>query len=199
MERAGVGVTQLAKAVDTPKQNVSRHMKGERRLTDVWAKRYAPVLRTSPERLIFPDPKSSGAAAPTRFSRRTKLVEVPLLSWVSAGRLAAQETVTAANVRKTLLATGLPPGDWIALEVEGDSMNLVAPDGSIIFVDRSDDKMIVGRFYVFASEHGEATFKRYRSGPFRLQPYSTNPDHETIYPTTEMRVIGRVRRVLTDL
>lgn len=195
MQRAGMSVQALADAVGTAKQNVSRHRAGERELTVDWANRYAPPLGARPEDLLIFPPKDELATAPAKG----KTLAVPLLSWVSAGRLSENAGVTRANVRKTLLAAGLPKGDWIALEVEGDSMDRIAPPGSIIFVDRSDDRLVAGRYYVFATESGDATFKQYRSKPDRLQPYSTNPDHETIHPRTELVVIGRVRRVVNDL
>jgi len=45
-----------------------------------------------------------------------------------------------------------------------------------------DKRTISGKVYVFVvEEREEATFKRFRPGkPDRLQPYSTNPGHETI-------------------
>ncbi|WP_371456382.1 LexA family protein [Thalassospira sp. MCCC 1A01428] len=50
-----------------------------------------------------------------------------------------------------------------------------------------------------ATNGGEATFKRYRSEPSRLEPASTNPKHQTIFPQDEIRVIGRVVRVIQEL
>jgi SOS-response transcriptional repressor LexA len=78
-------------------------------------------------------------------------------------------------------------------------MNRIAPPGAIIVVNRSDDRLIDGKFYVFGNDSGEATFKRYRTNPERLQPFSTNPDHETHYLTEEMKLVGRVHQVLTYL
>lgn len=195
MSRMGIGATELARRIGDKKQNVSRHMRGERQLTGKWANKYAPHLGVHPQDLmIFDAPKSSKPRA-----GRTRITEVPLLSWVAAGRLISQETVTPSNVRKVLTVADLPSGDWIALEVQGDSMNLIAPEGSIILINRRDERLIDGRYYVFATEYGESTFKRYKAKPVRLQPYSTNPDHETYYPSEELRLIGRVRRVVTDI
>jgi phage repressor protein C with HTH and peptisase S24 domain len=79
-------------------------------------------------------------------------------------------------------------------------MNLVAPDGAYIFVNKADQGLVNDKFYVFGTPEGESTFKRYRTGrPPRLQPYSTNPDHETIIPTGEIALVGRVGRVVLDL
>jgi SOS-response transcriptional repressor LexA len=79
-------------------------------------------------------------------------------------------------------------------------MNLVAPENSLIVVDRSDTLLQPRGFYVFATaDHGEATFKRWMNRPDRLEPYSSNPAHETIYPEAPPTVIGRVRKVMLDL
>lgn len=125
---------------------------------------------------------------------------VPVVSWISAGRLAHGGPVTEEDEVRTIAVNDLPQGDWIALVVEGDSMDRVAPEGSIIIVNRDDRALVHDRFYVFTRDDGEATFKRYRSDPPRLQPYSTNPDHETVHIRDDgTHVIGRVMRVITDL
>lgn len=124
---------------------------------------------------------------------------VPLLSWVSAGRLRASHPVYESDVLRHIDVTDLPAGDWIALQIDGDSMDRVAPPGSIIIVNRKDENLIDGRFYVFGNDQGEATFKRYRDRPPRLQPMSTNPEHETHYINSDMLLIGRVHKVITEL
>lgn len=185
MKRQGIGQAALARAADTSQQQINRLVHGEREMTAVWAEKLAPILQTTPEQLVFPGLK--------RF-------RAPLYSWVSAGRMISQEGLRKSDVKKYVLADGLPKGDWIVLTVDGDSMDRVAPDGSFIFVNKSDQRLINDKFYVFGTPDGEATFKRYRTGnPPRLQPFSTNPDHETIVPTGEITVLGRVGRVIHDL
>jgi len=124
---------------------------------------------------------------------------VPLVSWVSAGRLWAHEPVEAKDITTTLSVAGLGRGDWIALTIDGDSINRIAPSGAIVFVNRADTHLISGKFYVFSYDSGEATIKRFRSNPDRLEPYSTNPEHDTIFPESGLRVIGRARRVIIDI
>ncbi|MCC6271673.1 MAG: hypothetical protein IT190_10380 [Microbacteriaceae bacterium] len=183
--RPGVSQAQLAKAAGTSQQQIGKLVHGEREMTALWAEKLAPPLRTSPEQLVFPGLRTFRA---------------PLLSWVSAGRLAHQEGVRKSDVRKYIHLADLPKGDWVVLEVQGDSMDRIAPDGSYICVNLADQRVINDKFYVFGTPEGEATFKRYRSGtPPRLQPFSTNPDHETIVATGEVLVVGRVGRVINDL
>ena len=127
----------------------------------------------------------------------TDLQEIPLVSWISAGKLADALTVEHWDDVKNILTAGLPPGKWIALTVDGTSMNRIAPPGALIFVDCSDRVLVSGKDYVFATAEG-ATFKRYRQSPPRLEPYSTNTEHESIFPEGQVKVVGRVRRVQID-
>lgn len=124
---------------------------------------------------------------------------VPLISWVSAGRLTEAQQIDEllTDDVERIAVSGLGSGDYFALRVDGDSVNRIAPDGSIIIVDRTDRELFDKRFYVFAIG-GEATFKRYRANPDRLEPYSYNPEHETIFPTEDMRVVGRIIKAIVD-
>jgi len=120
---------------------------------------------------------------------------VPLISWVSAGALSPiDHPVTAADADRMIRVADLPGGDWIALEVVGDSMDRISPPGSIIFVNRRDRRLVPNACYVLMTEDGEATYKRYRPNPDRFEPVSINPSHEAIFPEGQVRVVGRVRR-----
>lgn len=116
---------------------------------------------------------------------------VPLISWVEAGKFVdtddpylpgdAHKHVAVVSTKQTL----------IALEVSGSSCNLEFPSGTIVVVDFADKDLIDGKFYVFRHA-GEATLKRWRSDPPRLEPFSTDPVHDTIFPKHEVEVVGRI-------
>lgn len=184
-----LGPTKLAALTKTNKQTIKRYIDQERKLPQPLAAKLAPILKTTTAELLQIE-----TDAPA-FER------IPLVSWVSAGRLAAEEAVRNVDIEKHVIATDLPKGDWIALRVRGDSMDRIAPDGSVIFVNRSDTEPKEDKLYVFSlGDTGEATFKRFRGGKtIRLQPFSSNSDHETITAPEDLRVVGRVRRVITDL
>lgn len=183
-----MGPTKLARLTQENKQTINRYIKGDRKLPHPVAEKIAPLVKATVAELLLVD---SGLPS---FER------VPLVSWVSAGRLEAEESVSNVDVEKHVIAVDLPKGDWIALKVKGDSMDKLAPDGSMVFVNRSDQHLREDQFYVFSLGSGAATFKRYRGGKqVRLQPYSSNSDHETILAPPDLRVVGRVRRVVTDL
>jgi len=140
----------------------------------------------------------TGFPAPTRSSERITLV--PLISWVSAGSLADASTQVPVEDVPLLAFADLGRGNFFALRVEGDSMNRVSPDQSVIIVNRHDRELHPDRFYVFAVR-GETTYKRWHASPPYLAPCSTNPMHEPIFlnRSKDAEVIGRVRRSVLDL
>lgn len=124
-------------------------------------------------------------------SVRAPVADVPLVSWVSAGQL-MREHFAGAELER-IHVPDLPKGDWIALRVQGDSMDRISPPESVIVVNRKDRKLVANACYVIADEEGNATYKRFRPSPMRFEPVSTNPDHEPIFPDNEPRIVGRVR------
>ena len=185
LARPDISQADLARAAETSPQQISRLFLGEREMTAFWAEKLGPPLSVSPEILVFP---------------QLRRVRAPVLAFVSAGRLMQQEGVKKADIKRYMLLDGLPKGDWVVLQVDGDSMDRIAPDGSFICVNRSNQRAVNNGFFVFATADGDATFKRYREGsPPRLQPFSTSPDHETQQLKDGMQIFGRVGRVINDL
>lgn len=124
--------------------------------------------------------------------------DVPLLSMVSAGDLLRDDITDEAL--GFIKLSELPPGDWIALRVVGDSMNRISPPDSTILVNRSDRRLVPNGLYVIADEEGNATYKRYRPGPPpRFEPVSTNSDLEPIFPHQDPVIVGRVRKSILDM
>ncbi|WP_454919247.1 S24 family peptidase [Xanthobacter sediminis] len=128
-----------------------------------------------------------------------QVTRVPIVSWVSAGQLTEQDGVPDLAGLPSITIVGLPPGDWIALTVDGDSMDLISPPGSLILVNRQETQLVNGACYVIADEHGAATYKQHRANPTRFEPVSSNKAHQIIFPDNDPVVIGRVRRTTLDL
>lgn len=126
-------------------------------------------------------------------------IEVPRLPWVPAGEWWQPEQINDHDELPTITVTDLPQGDWVAIEVKGSSMDRISPPGSIIFVDRSDTKLIQNGCYVIADEEGRTTYKRYRPNPDRFEPVTFTEGHETIFPEGQITVIGRVKRSIIDM
>lgn len=126
-------------------------------------------------------------------------VEIPIISWVAASSFADTPDVELNEEAPRLRMYGIKPGRYIALKVCGDSMDRVAPEGSIAIVDLQDRELFPRRCYIFQRETGGATFKRYMISPARLDPSSTNPAHLPIEMGPGIGVIGRVVKVIVDL
>ncbi len=188
MDARGIGVTALALAVGTSKQNIQRWADQERKLPVEWAEKIAHHLDLDLAYLVLPHVGPLGA---------------PLISWVSAGDLKTPGVVLEPGDAKMAYIHGLDPeGDWIALEVEGDSMDRISPPESIIFVNRKDRRLVANACYVIAdAEGGQASYKRFRPNPDRWEPVSTNPEHEPVFVKKgrEPVIIGRVRKTLLSM
>lgn len=124
---------------------------------------------------------------------------VPHLSWVPAGDWWLPEQFVEGDDVRTVAVGGLSDGEWVALTVEGSSMDRISPTGSIIVLDRRDKHLVPNACYVIADEEGRATYKRYRPNPPRFEPVSTVEGHEPIFPKGPVNVIGRVRRSIIDM
>lgn len=119
-------------------------------------------------------------------------ITVPLQTWVQAGVFALEDG-QQEQIGEVAIGDLDPRGDWIALEVRGDSMDRISPPGSIICVDRKDTELVPNACYVLVNGAGETTYKRFRTNPMRFEPVSTNPAHEPLYPDEPPVIVGRVK------
>jgi SOS-response transcriptional repressor LexA len=199
MKKKEMGVTELARLVDTSKQNVQRWRDQERKLTPEWAEKLAPHLEVTREILIFQKPAKGPRSAPK--TAPAKFTQVPLLDSVTAGKLRSPSSQIPVEDVPLLAFFDLGRGDFFALKVEGDSVDRVSPEGSTIVVNRADRTLVSGKFYVF-SLRGETTYKMWQGGEnAHLAPYSTNPSNKPIFfkKKSDLEVIGRVKRTVLDL
>ncbi|MGA7807476.1 LexA family transcriptional regulator [Bradyrhizobium sp.] len=149
-------------------------------------------------------PAPATLRAPQRSERLpAKLVQVPLLDTVTAGRLKAPSSQIPIEDVPLLAFTDLGRGEFFALRLEddADSMDRVSPPGSIVIVNKADRQLRTGKFYIFSID-GETTYKMWQDGdPAYLSPYSTNPAHKPVFirKKRDFDVIGRVKRTVLDL
>lgn len=179
VEELEMGPTALAKALGTSKQNIIRWTDQSRKIPIEWAEKIAAKFDRLTAEVMLPPDSLVG------------LNRVRLLSMVRAGKM-TRDDVRDADIGSVVMA-GLPKGDWVAFQVEGDSMDRISPPDSIIFVDKRDKKLVPNALYVLFDSEGNATYKRYRPNPARFEPVSTNSDIEPIYPDDDTKIFGRVR------
>lgn len=191
-----------AQAIGVPVSTLNSHERagepGGRDFDPDYTELYARRFQVSPEWLLTGRGKDE--AALNKAAADSPLIHVPLVSWVSAGKLAEANSPAPVQDVPLLAFSDLGRGDFIALRVSGDSMDRVSPDGSIIIVNRSDKRLQRDKPYVF-SIRGEATYKYWEPDPVpRLEPRSFNPANKPIFVgEDEMEVVGRVRRTMFDL
>jgi SOS-response transcriptional repressor LexA len=183
-EAADQSLEEVAARVGISTSQLSRIEKGVREARISEALRLARYFKVSIGHLMKEEPG----------------VVVPVISWVSAGRLADPQSPVPLEDAKWMSFNDLPVGDYFGLRVKGDSMDRVSPEGSVIIVNRREREKTIGKAYVFAVR-GETTYKVWRNEPERLAPFSTNPANEPIFPRkdADYEVIGRVRRTVLDL
>lgn len=102
---------------------------------------------------------------------------IPVLGRVAASAFRDPEVHATSRMPKPDPSI---PDHAVALDVEGDSMDVFVPAGGRIIYDPRDKALWPRRFYVVLNSAGETTFKRYFNDPARLEPCSHNPDHKTI-------------------
>lgn len=115
---------------------------------------------------------------------------VPIIGLTSAGYW--REAVEMP-IGRMVVPAGVAGEKAFAVEVKGDSMNLLIEDGGWIVIDPEDQVLKPGKSYLIQNDDFGVTVKRYQSKPARFEPVSDNPEHQP-FGVTELRyhILGRV-------
>lgn len=115
---------------------------------------------------------------------------VPRIGMAAAGRW--REAIDMPLGRMSVPSTVAGPRSF-AVEVKGDSMNLLIEDGGWIVVDPEDKVLSPGKSYLLQNADHEVTVKRYQKGPPRFEPVSDNPEHQSfLLSDHDPIILGRV-------
>lgn len=101
-EAAGLTADELADALGTSRQQVSRHERGERRLTIQWINRYAVALGVAPADIMT----STELADPTSEVEPATIEGMPQLSRIIASRGLAVYRVLHSRIPDAGIVTG---------------------------------------------------------------------------------------------
>ncbi len=187
----GWSIRELAERMSVEGQEVhfttvAKIERSQRQLTAQWAKRFAEALGVTPAEISSDFDMLAGPQ---------QARQVPVIGLVAAGnwREAVQET-------ERYIAALAEGRNTFGLTVAGRSMDQIAPEGSTVMVDPDRLELHDGGFYVVMNGDGEATFKRYRSNPARLEPCSSDTSYSTIVLGSEaFTIVGRVVGVYQQL
>lgn len=170
VESGRIRPADLARELSIPSPRVSEMLRGRRRIQQD----EMPILTK-----LF----GLGQNPESNVRRIKRLGAVP------AGdlRQAVEEATDTLEVRSDL------PPTVFALEVDGESMNLIAPFGADIIVDPADKSLFSGDMYVLGDGAGGFTFKLFKQDPARLVPLSNDPAHKVIpLGSQAIDIVGRV-------
>lgn len=174
---SGLSREDLADALKTSVPSVGRLLRGERQLKAAERDAAFAFLSIAGEDIS------------------NKVRELPIIGMIAAGNWT--EAVTQPLGQIWTAAGGK---NSFALQVDGDSMDQIAAPGALIVVDPDDRDLIDGKAYAVMNDAGEATFKRFKINPARLEPASSNRTHQTIVIGRDgFRIVGRAVRVIADL
>jgi len=183
---AAVAIREINRNTLTSNENGNRSI--SRKMAEVYAKHFD----VSAGWILYGETEAPGVAS----------LSVPLVSWISAGGLDETAIIDDMDHVSYVEGHGLDPsGDWIALRVEGRSMDKISPQDSIIFVNRNEKSLVPNACYIIGDGNGGATYKRFRP-PNIFEPVTTKPkDYETLYFEEDQQpvVIGRVRKTVLSL
>lgn len=172
LDRRGMSQRDLAEAIGMSENYLSKSLRGLR----IFKLAEMDAIRAE----LAPEPEGSEAGMRT----------IPLLGSVPAGKFSPGEQRGGRRIPAPDPET---PKNAFALKVEGDSMDLIVPNGTILVIDPDDKDLWPGRRYVIQTLDGQTTYKEFRSDPARLVPCSSNPAHQVIPLGGEpIVVVGRV-------
>lgn len=169
--------TDMAKVMGLPSQSAfSNIMKEKRRVTADEAKKAYQFL---------------GIEIPATIRM------IPVIGMTNAGNWREAINMPLGEIAVPVGASG---AEAFALELLGDSMNLIIEEGAHIVVDPRQKELRDGKCYLIQNSNGEATVKEYRAKPPRFEPRSTNPEHKGWSVSDhDFAVLGRVVMKISDL
>ncbi|MFY7837871.1 MAG: S24 family peptidase [Novosphingobium sp.] len=170
----------IARLLGKPDSRISELKKGGRRIQQ-------------DEMPILAEYFGMGEVAP---ESETNVVWVPVIGIAAAGAWREAIEVPAFLVPQIRTPNC---NKAFAVQVDGDSMNLILPERSYAVIDPDQKELRHNRVYLIQNGNGEATIKRFCNEPARFEPVSDNPEHNVIHiGEHDIIVIGRVVSFTSD-
>lgn len=184
MRERGTTMLRIAERLNRDESVVSKIVSGRLRMHLWQVPDFAAELGVTETEIL----RRAGVEAPA-------MVPVPVISWVAASQFAEVGEAIEFSEEYPRVPLHYPSATVFGLHVVGDSMDRVAPEGSLIVVDYAL-KELKDRDLAVLSRCGETTFKRFRCDDRGVwfEPESFNTRHAPIVPTgeEEIVVVGRV-------
>jgi len=123
---------------------------------------------------------------------RRYLQHVPVISYENAGRFAETSDTDPHDWAEDYIPVTYGSARLFAVFVTDDAVNLAFPPGTLVVIDYTERLPQEGTFCL-AMVGEQCVLRRWRAEPARLEPYSSNPDHEALYTEDITQIVGCVR------
>lgn len=195
VEKKKISISELARQVGAAKSSMSRYKNGEREFPVNDIGKYASALNVSPEYLL---------GLEQVHEIRKEYTYLP--TTISAGLPLNVEAITEADnisIPDSIMGKWAGGKDIMILNVNGDSMDKIIPDGSLIAVKPIElTELKNGDIVVFSNGY-EYSVKRYYKHDDKLvfRPESSNLAHydQTYNVTDDIMVHGKVVVYIVEL
>lgn len=161
-----------------------------------YIKKLAEVLGVSYEWLLTGVEPQIGT--PYNMSQPKSPRKIPIIGWVHAGN--PMEAIEHVDPDYYVEADFEGKPNTMALKIQGNSMNVIAPEDSIILFNPDEKFTINGKYYIIRVNNDEAVFRQFvMQGDTPLfVPCSTEEGHKIINPEKDpnVEIIGRVFHVV---
>lgn len=173
MAKRGISQTEMAKVLGLPSQSAfSNILTGKR------------AVKVHEAETIY---RYLGLAM---AKESTGLFQVPIIGFSGAGQWREAVEVPLGWFPVPPAVAG--PKSF-SVQVSGDSMDQVLPDGSYAVVDPDQRELRDGKCYLLQNGDHEVTIKCYRRNPSRFVPLSNNDTHqEFLVSDHDLVILGRI-------
>lgn len=124
---------------------------------------------------------------------RRPVQHVPVISLRAAILMARDITADPHSMAEDYIPVTTAIADLFAVFIDDEAVNLAFPGGTLVVIEYGGRSMPNDGDFCLASVDGAPLLRRWRSGPARLEPCSTDPAHEPIAVDRSVSVIGCAR------
>lgn len=124
---------------------------------------------------------------------RRPVQHVPVIGFRDAARLLSDPAAEPHAAAEDYISVTFGSSKLFALFVTDEAVNLAFPKDTLVVIDYADRRPLDGGFCLAAPDGAIPILRRWRENPARLEPYSSDPDHETIYLGETWPIIGCAR------
>ena len=136
-------------------------------------------------------PADTGKHPADAYLRRG-LFHVPVISMEDAASLLDAQDANIHEMAIDYIVVTASGNRMFALFSQDDAMSLLFPGNTLVVVDYSRRSPSDGEIVLVRMDDGVPLLRRWRENPSRLEPYSSDPGHETIYVDSLEQVVGTV-------